>query len=307
MKISTQSLLTFPAILGLWIAAVPLMADTAASGAPAPSVDAQHANSLSPIPNGQVVVDQFRASYEKQQKPRILVYINRELVPENRLVLTARTEKSTQVKGDVTEKSGNVNVQVGSNNTKEINSGGTILTINPRETGAGGEKKESTSTYSAPTTDNDLGITKLTTFDMRQLEETFRRPYFAAGARFVDQRIAATLLRPFSTASERFLTAPTTDQEKAQFDALKQCTDIVIELLARHYEVSHPTPAGDSTIRRLDIVATAFDMKQPGLVLGQISSETLFGFNQPGGTRRPVTDLEIIDQTALALMQQLTH
>lgn len=258
-------------------------------------------NNASPIPNGKEVVDQFREAY-KAQKPRILLFVNRELLPSARLEATARTETVTQVKGDaVNGGNGASNIQIG-NNTQT--SGGGIV-INPRQTGAGGEKKETTTTYK-PGEKPALGTPNLNEFDARQLEETFRAPYFAAGTRFVDQKMAATLLRHFPVIGDRFLTPPTTDAEKDAQAALKLSADVAIELLGRHYDVSYPTPAGDTTIHRLDLVATAYDLKNPGVILGQISSETLYGFNQPGGTRRNVTDREIIDQTALALMQQLT-
>lgn len=258
-------------------------------------------NNASPIPNGKEVVDQFREAY-KAQKPRILLFVNRELLPSARLEATARTETVTQVKGDaVNGGNGTSNIQIG-NNTQT--SGGGIV-INPRQTGAGGEKKETTTTYK-PGEKPSLGTPNLNEFDARQLEETFRAPYFAAGTRFVDQKMAATLLRHFPVIGDRFLTPPTTDAEKDAQAALKQSADVAIELLGRHYDVSYPTPAGDTTIHRLDLVATAYDLKNPGVILGQISSETLYGFNQPGGTRRNVLDREIIDQTALALMQQLT-
>lgn len=259
-------------------------------------------NNASPIPNGREVVDQFCASYAKEQKPRLLLFVNRELLPSQRLEVSVKTEKSTQVKGDAVDgASGGTNVQIG-NNT-QTHGGGIVM--NPVQTGAGGEKKETTTTYKAGSKP-DLGTPALNEFDARQLEETFRRPYFSAGARFVDQRMAASLLKNFGLTGDRFLSPPSTDAERDAQDALKKSADIAIELLARHYDVTFPTPAGDTTVHRLDLVATAYDLKNPGVVIGQISSETLYGFNQPGGTRRNVTDLEIIDQTALALMQQLT-
>ncbi|PAW77130.1 MAG: hypothetical protein B9S32_12685 [Verrucomicrobia bacterium Tous-C9LFEB] len=260
-------------------------------------------NNASPIPNGKEVVDQFRDAYAKQQKPRILLFVNRELLPSARLEANGRTETVTQVKGDAVDGgNGTSNIQIG-NNTQTSGGGGIV--INPRQTGAGGEKKETTTTYK-PGDKANLGTPNLSEFDARQLEESFRAPYFSAGTRFIDQKMAASLLRHFPVIGERFLTPPTTDAEKEAQAALKQSADIAIELLGRHYDVSYPTPAGDTTIHRLDLVATAYDLKNPGVILGQISSESLYGFNQPGGTRRNVSDREIIDQTALTLMQQLT-
>lgn len=274
----------------------------AVSGANA-AAPAVRLNNASPIPNGKEVVEQFRDAYAKEKKPRLLLFVNRELLPSQRLEATGKTEKSMQVKGDAVDGSaGNTNVQIG-NNTHTSNGSGII--VNPVQTGAGGEKKETTTTYSSTAKPN-LGTPNLNEFDARQLQEGFRRPYFAAGARFIDQKVAASLLKNFSTTGDRFLSPPTTDAERDAQAALKQSAEVAIELLARHYDVTYPTPAGDTTVHRLDLVATAYDLKNPGVILGQISSETLYGFNQPGGTRRNVTDAEIIDQTALALMQQLT-
>lgn len=207
-----------------------LSADNGSAVAPT-SPPPQPANFLSPIPNGKEVVDAYRAAYEKQKKPRLLLFVPTPTI--------------------------------------------------------------GTETNSTPA---------LSEIDTRQIEETFRRPFLAAGASFIEQPVSKVLIK-----DGHFFTLGVNDAGKEALSVLKQNTDIVIELLARHYDVLHPTPGGDTTVRRLDLVATAYDLRQPGTILAQASSESLFGFNQPGGTRRIVSDAEIIDQTALALMQSLSR
>lgn len=239
------------------------LADAPAPGDMPPAKPAQKPatplNYLSPIRNGREIIAQFHDAYEKEQKPRLVLHVNQDLLPEQRLAITPRSDNEP------------------------------APTDAPAPAGPG------------------KGTTPLSEFETRQVEEIFRRSFVAGGATFVDDRVAAPALKSYPATGDRLLPAPTTDADKNAQAALKQNADIVIELLVRRYTVLYPTPAGDTTIQRLDLVATAFDLKEGGVILGQISSESLFGFNQPGGTRRAVSDLEVIDQTSLALMDQLVH
>jgi hypothetical protein len=178
-------------------------------------------------------------------------------------------------------------------------------------TGQGGEKKDTGSLSVRVMPDADKGVFPINDYDARQIEETFSEKFSEAGARFIDQRIAATLQKSFTQVGDRFLTAPATDAEKDQIDSVKKSADIVIEILARHKTVVLPTPAGDESHNQLELTATAFDVRQPGLVLARVSSDSLFGFNKRDGNIRlqqakQLTSDDFIDQVSLALMDRIT-
>ena len=122
--------------------------------------------------------------------------------------------------------------------------------------------------------------------------------------------MAVTFQKTFAAVGDRFLTAPTTNSEKDEIDSVRKCTDIVIEILARKKTVLIPTPAGDQYFDRLDLIATAVDVRQPGVVLGRVSSDNLFGFNKRDGAIREqrariLTSADFIDQVSLSLMDRL--
>ncbi|SDU16791.1 hypothetical protein SAMN05444156_2371 [Verrucomicrobium sp. GAS474] len=265
-----------------------------------------------PIQDRENVLALFQDRYAKAKQPRLLIYINRDLVRDRgEMTTVTQVQNGTQVKGDAvpTPGAGATNIQIGSNQSAPGSSSATSL--NPTATGAGGERQESSSVAVRVKDGADKGVLPINDYDARQVEELFTQPFFDAGARFLDQKISALLLKPFAEAGTRFLTAPETDKEKADIEALKKSADIVIEVMARKRVVVIPLPGGEERREdRIALTVTAIDLRQPGLILARISTDTLFGFNGRDGEARErkakkIVSAEIIDQAALALMQRL--
>jgi hypothetical protein len=292
-------------LLNLFASSFLLQADNSDGHFAATMSDSETNDPLLPITDYEGTVSRFRSDYQKANKPRLLLYVNRSLVT-NRGELVDLTEirNSTQTKGDPVPLSSTNTVQIGSDNqtTKENK---------VAVTGKGGERLENSSGSMRVNTERDLGVNMVSEMEAREIEEAFQKPLFDAGARLVDQKIAQMARQSFQNPQENFLTAPRTDKEKEEIQSLQKSADIVIEVLARKKTVLLPMPSGDDRREdRLELIATAINLKD-GTKVAQIHSSTLFGFNGRYGDRKErrthqVTSSEIIQQSALALMKQLS-
>ena len=297
----------------LWIPLLicgPLLADVpgpvSTPTTPAPQTG-YFGDQLLPIQNADAVVKDFRAKYNAANKPRLLIYINRDLVAQRgEMVDVMNVQDSTQVKGDTVAPNSGLNIQVGTN----TNSNNGKSNPSPVVTGQGGEMTDTKSLSVRVLPDANKGVAPITDYDARQIEDVFSDRFSQGGARFIDQKIATALLKPFATVGDRFLTPTADNPEKDELDALKKSADIVIEILARHKTVVIATPAGNASSDRLDLSATAIDLRQSGLILGRVTSDGLFGFNKRDGQIREAQDAvltsdDFLDQVSLALMDRI--
>jgi len=258
-----------------------------------------------PITDYDGTIKSFREEYVKANKPKIIVYVNRSLVKNRGEMLDVVTvQNSTQTKGDPVPLPNTGNIQIGTENqaAKEAK---------PTVSGKGGERLETSTGSLRTNSERDLGVTALTEVEARSIEEAFQKPLFDAGTKIVDQKIAQMASRTFAEAGDQFLTSPKTDKEREEILALRKSGDVVIEVLARNRFSIIPMPSGDDIREeRLDLVVTAISLKD-GIKLAQVSSDSLFGFNQSQGNRAQsrysqISSAQIIEQTALALMQRLS-
>jgi hypothetical protein len=277
----------------------PLKASAPAAVSSSPVADDQ------PITDYDGVVRQYKSAYAQQGKPRLLLYINRDLVKDRGETVEVLTvDTSTKTKGDPVEVSPGANVQIGSNSTSSPAS-------STKATGKGGERLESVTASVRETAASNKGVIPVTDIEAREIEENFQEAFNEAGARFVDQKIALLANRTFAEAGENFLTAPKTDKERQEIESLRQSSDVVIEILARRRPVQILEVSGnDRTEYQLELIATATRLKD-GVKVAQVSSNSIYKFNRRNGEarqRRAVryTNAEITQQVSLALMQRLS-
>ena len=270
----------------------------------AQSAPAANTGPVLPIEDYEGTVNSFRTSYQKAGKPKLLLYVNRSLV-KNRGEMLEITESETtsKTKGDTIPTNGNTNIQIGTDNKNQTGPATNV-------TGKGGERIDSSTAKLRVDTERELGVAAVTEAQAREIEEVFQKPLFDAGTKLVDQKIAEVGLTKFKDADGNFLTAPKTDKERQEVEALQKSTDIVVEVLARQKTVVIPQPSGDDRKEtRLELTVTATSLKD-GVKLAQVNSNSLFGFNRRFGDRKErrynqVTSAEIIEQCALALMQRM--
>jgi len=252
----------------------------------------------------RAVVDKFAEAYGKLGKPRLLFYVNRDLVDANSGVrLTKRTERTEadrgETKSDVdaaTQPTTAPQVQV------NVNSGsqpGTVVAAGRGTTTSTKEHVSAENTYESANAAKETLADKQT---VRDVERLFGRPFRAAGAQLADQRIAASLIadKPFD-----HFTASGNDQARKDREALAKVADIVIEVLISSREILLPKVSGDTTTVIPDIQATAIRLSDSAIV-GQASSRDVIGKDRDAGrivSRFDVQD--IAEATALALMEDM--
>ena len=225
----------------------------------------------------QVIVDNFRSNYAKLGSPRILIYVNRELVGDQAgLKLSARSEQ----------------VDV----TRTVN--------NPDSTNA--DRNVSVTSHStANNTYSDGGSSTPTLADrqtVRDVERLMGGPFRAAGAALVDQRVASQLM------GDRSLDSLTLQNDQARKDreAVNKIADVALEVLITSRQVNVVEAAGDRTYTVPDIQATAIRLSD-AKVIGQASAADVINkAGGPGFAARNFGVESITEATALALMEDMT-
>ncbi len=255
-----------------------------------------------PVRDPDGVIAEFQSKYAQMGRPKILLIVNRDVIRDRgEMMEMARVDGSIKTKGDSISEGGAI-VQIGSGNSAT----NAVAQI----TGQGGERTESGSLSTRVIEDRNLGVANKSEYDITELENTFKAPFQDAGTRFVDQRIAELSNRTFAEAGPNFLTAPQTDKERQEIESLRKSADLVIHILVKDKSVVIPQVSGKDVIqKRVELTAKAVSLKD-GIELATVASDRLFKFDSRGGARtesksRKIASAEIIEQTALALMQRI--
>ncbi len=227
------------------------------------------------------VVDKFKTAYAKLGSPRLLIYVNRELVDEQTgLKVIARTEKTDLTRNTTTSDSQEAQVQSGKGRSSQETEK-TTYENRYRNT----ERKEAT------LADRQT---------VRDIERLFGRPLRTAGASLADQQIATQLM------GSRDIRALGGENEQARKDreALSKIADVAIEVLISSRNVHVAEVSGDKTYSVPDIQATAIQLKD-ARILGQASSSDVTSAQHPSYYARNFDVREIAEATALALMEDM--
>jgi len=223
----------------------------------------------------QVVIGKFKDDYAKAGSPRILIYVNRELVDESSgLKLSARTErvKTTRTTGNAA----GANANAGTTDIQKASHKNTYRVRDAKET---------------PLAD------KQTT---RDVERLFGRPLRMAGATLVDQRLATQMLAGKSL--DNLVTNAESEQARREREAIAKVADIVLEVLISSRNLTVSEISGDRVISVPDIQATAVRLND-SKILGQATAADLL--NRAGKSARNYDVREITEATALSLMEDM--
>lgn len=216
----------------------------------------------------QSIVEKFKAAYPKIGSPRLVIYVNRELVDEKSgLKLIARTEKvdsTTQTSGAAT----NISTEKAARENRYRHNERKDSTLADRQT-------------------------------VRDVERLFGRPFRMAGVRLADQRLATQLM------ADRPLKSLATEGEQSRKDreALEKIGDVAIEILVSSRKVDVAELSGTRTYEMPDIQATALRLKDSEII-GQASSADVMR-GHPGYAARNYDVREITEAVALALMEDM--
>ena len=252
----------------------------------------------------RAVVDKFKATYGKLGSPRLLFFINRELVDiAAGLQLTKRTEHTETVRGetksDVEHAAAEVpqtqvNVSVGG----EAGATGTGLS-GKGLTEAHSEKVTGDNTYEAK---NPAVGTLADKQTVRDIERFFGRPFRVAGATLADQKVATSLIAD-RTVDHSALAG--SDLARKDRESLAKVADVVIEVLIASRQITVPQVSGDTLITVPDIQATAIRLSDSAII-GQASSRDVLGRDRDAGKVAQRFDAgDVAEATALALMDDM--
>lgn len=235
------------------------------------------------------IVNAFRAAYEKSGKPRVLIYVNRELVDENSgLKLSSRSEKTvtkqSETRSDTSAKSGSADATTAPGNTT-------------RSAKVTGENRYTATDKAAPTLADKQTV--------REVERLFGRPFRAAGATLADQKTAAALMADMPL--DHFSTPATNETARKDREAVAKIADVVVEILISSRSLQVPEVSGDRTVSVPDIQVTAVRLSDSAII-GQAAASDVLGKDQQAGRLAGRVDIrDITEATALALMDDMTQ
>jgi hypothetical protein len=219
----------------------------------------------------QTIIDRFKAAYPKMGRPRLLIYVNRELVDQKSgLKMIARTEKTE-----------------------------TILDAK-KGTRPQAQPKERVTSENRYRNDEATPPTLADKQTVRDVERLFGRPLRLGQAQLTDQRVATQLIPSGSFQS----LALEGEQARKDREALSKFADVVIEVLIASKNVTVAGLTGDQVYAVPDIQATAIRLSD-AKIMGQASSADLSGGNPSPAFARSFGVHEVTEATALALMEDM--
>ncbi len=260
----------------------------------------------------RAVIDAFRTAHEKLGKPRVLFFVNRDLVDENAgLKLSGRTEKTESVLSEkkssfeadpAAQKPAAAAPQTQVNVALNGNAGGTDESPTP---GHGSSESRATkvtaeNTYTAGEKTVPTLADKQT---VREVERLFGRLFRQAGVALADQKTASSLIA--DKPIDHFV-APANDAARKDREALAKIADVAIEILVSSRNVRVVGVSEDKSVAVPDIQVTAIRLSDSAIV-GQASSSDILGRDQQAGRIARQYDVrDITEATALALMEDMT-
>jgi hypothetical protein len=224
----------------------------------------------------EAIVDQFRTNYDKLGSPRILIYVNRELVDEQSgMKVSARSERTETTH-------------------TAVSSGGSEPT-NTDTTKTTADNTYANHAKPAPTVADKQTV--------RDVERLMGRPLRAAGATLVDQASAAQLI------NDRPLNAINTESEQARKDreAISKVADVVLEVLISSRTVTVTELDGNKTYPVPDILVTAVRLKDSKIIGQATAAEVMNRAGGPAMAARNFTVQDVTEATSLALMDDMTR
>ncbi|GEM_PF-753345 len=216
----------------------------------------------------QGIINRFREAYPRLGNPRLLIYVNRELVDEQGGMKLIKREEKIRASSST-----------GSTNDSSVHS-------------------TTSNTYRS---DGKAAPTLADRQTVRDVERLFGRPLRAAGASLADQRVASQLIADRPVAE--LIGSTDSPQARKDREALEKVADAVIEILISSKNITVPAISGAQSVTIPDIQATAISLKD-SKILAQASSEDVAGRIPPAQLGSYGVN-EIAEAVALELMEDM--
>jgi hypothetical protein len=246
----------------------------------------------------KAIIDRFKAGYPRLGGPRLLLYVNRELISESSgLRLVGRTEKVDSLKSDLTPTGTPGAGPLGQNVTVVGN-----VTGEGQPLAAKGTRDRLTAENSYQHKERPAAVLA-DRQTVRDVERLMGRPLRLGGAKLTDQRVATQLLA--DRRVEDFLGTTGSAEAAKDREALQRVADVVVEVLISSRPLAVPGVSGDVTYQVPDIQVTALRVTD-AQILGQASSADILGPDRLAGRVARNYDVrEITEAVALALMEDM--
>jgi hypothetical protein len=260
-----------------------------------------------PAEQARALIEKFKDAYAKLGNPRMLFFINRDLVDSSSgLKLSGHTEKyeetNSNTKSDV-EKMTNTVSPVSPQTQVNVTVGDTSGSASHLPKGKAEIQKQNTKTSgeNSYTLKDSAKPTLADRQTAREVERLFGRAFRAAGASLADQKVASDMLSDVPHGNLSGLN----DQAAKDREALGTVADVVVEILVSSRAITVPAVSGDQQMLMPDIQATAIRLKDAA-ILGQAASSDILGKDRYAGRILQQFEVrDITEATALALMEDM--
>lgn len=234
------------------------------------------------------VIEKFRATYATGQAPRVVIYVNRQLVDfDSKLKLTKHTEHYDRTETQTTATPAPAPTNEPGAPSVAANNGSASSTTR-------------TSGDNVYAVEHQPAATLADRQTVRDVERLFGRVFRNAGARLADQQVATSTL---GDESGQRLVGAQAARERA---ALGKAADIAVEVLISSRNLTVPGISSDQVYTVPDIQATAIRLSDAAIV-GQASASDILGRGQDAARLVQQFDMnDITEAVALALLEDMT-
>ena len=237
----------------------------------------------------QAIANTFRANYAKLGNPRMMIYVNRELVDEDSgMKLAGRTERTVAQRGHVDQ-----DAQA---------SGGTNQSTSGVQLAGQGEKVVADNSYRFG------GRDKLPLADqqtVRDIERELGRQLRYCGSTLADQKLATQLMN--DQVLKNFAVPTEGQQAIKDREAVAKYADVVVQVLISSKQIVVSDLTGTRNLPMPDMQITAIRVKD-SKILGQASAKDVFNRSpQPANVAASYPTEAIVSVTTLALMKDILY
>jgi hypothetical protein len=242
----------------------------------------------------QTIVNRFKEVYPKLGSPRILIYVNRELIDENSgMKLSARKVEIKSARGETQLNKG---AQSGASANSKA-----ATAASPNESSSAPKAADQVTAENTYRFRDPKAASLADRQTVRDIERLLGRPLRLAGAVLVDQQVAAQVLA--AKPLESFHTSTESEQAAREREALSKIADVVLEVLMSSRNVTISEISGDKVYSVPDLQVTAIRLKD-ARIIGQATASDIIGGAGSKATR--AYDVrEITEATALSLMEEI--
>ncbi len=248
------------------------------------------------------IIEKFANVYSTLKKPRILLLVNEDYANavSDKLEVAAKIDRSVRAEGKIPVSGGMPQTQI--NVASDGSKISTDSSGNPVEK-LHGEAMEVARAYEQKRSEYEPF--RLNPPLKAEMEDFFARPYFKAGAVFIDKDM--TIASNLNGLVPELLTHKIGEEQTAKVKAIADKADMVIELLVTAKLDRTRSTSGDKRVWVPYASAKAIDLKSCA-ILATSSSRGLRGFSRKRMPRAESDnlDMETVTEISLDLMETLS-